>query len=862
MRLISVCFAFFIGCIAPISYAQYLPEPKEPKFVEARNVVNTIAIDGQLNEADWQNVMPAGDFTQYEPNENTAPSFRSEVRVLYGSNALYIGAKLYDDKPNEIFRPLGRRDEFLNDDRFSVSIDSYFDKKSAYIFGVNAANVQTDGLLTESNGGGGGGNNNRGEGFDRSWDAVWDSAVRVTSEGWTIEMRIPYSMLRFNDHAEQTWGVNFRRTIGRLGEVDTWVYIPRSERFPITQYGQIKGLNNLKPRRNVQVLPYTLAQVNSYKEEGEVIKSKSLNAGADVKYGLTSHSILDLSINPDFGQVESDPAELNLTSFETVLQERRPFFLEGSQIFDYIFGGMEGGMLYTRRIGAADPDTGEEVPIIGSAKLTGQTDKGLSYGVLGSVTGADFNPDLLFTAARVKKNIGQYSKIGSGLTYYNRQSDPKSSVVGGVDWDLRLKNNVYQVNGHFTLTHVGFPQTATTTPDDNEDGFISAMRLFKLQGNTTWGGGIEFYSPEANPNAVGRLRDYDYIEAFGNFRRLINNNKPFGIFRRAQFNTFFWNRWTYSQNIGQGVGVFLFGNGQLTGFQNVNFGFNTDGLGGLDMRETRDLRVPYKAPYELNFNGGIQSDSRRQYRLQPRFNLSFQEGGGTATSFGIEGNWNIGTRLGLVGSVSYQTNHKYQAWMSNEVFTPIVNGWGINTNTDGLEIADLKKSDFQAFNDGNVLTSALAKVQPYEGTTNRYYMPIFGIRERESLEMVLRTNVTFTPKISFQLFSQLFVARGQYSDTKILTGPESLISLPNYPKRHDFRFNNFQSNAVFRWEYRPGSVFYLVWSQSRGDEIFEADFHPQTPSPYLDDTASLIQNTFGIFPNNAILMKFNYLLMR
>lgn len=817
----------------------------EPRTLTTKRTHDAIRVDADLDEAAWQTVQPAGDFFQIEPVEGAKPTYKTEVRILYGEDAIYVGAMLFDAEPQKIFKPLGRRDEQMTTDAFSFAVDSYFDQKTAYIFTVNPANIQSDGIFTENQGG-------RGDGLDRSWDAVWTSATRITAQGWQVEMRIPYAMLRFSNTPKQTWGINFRRTVARLSEVNSWIFISKSMRSIIAHYGHLEGLNDIQPRKNIQISPYTLAQMDQYPDEHNArVTAFTPKAGMDVKVGLSSNAILDVSLKPDFGQVEADPAELNLTTYETVLQEKRPFFTEGAQIFDYIFGGMEGGMLYTRRIGSY-------YPVIASAKLTGRTHSGFSYGAISSLTGNGFDPMEVYTASRVKKELGKLSRIGGGLTYYRDQSTNMQNTVGGIDWDIRFRNNMYQFNGHTTLTHVNDPSGDL----DEGLGFLTATRLFKIQGFTQWGGGFEVYSPKAYPQAVGRLRERDYMEAFANFRRLFHNNQPFGPFQRAQFNTFFWHRWSYSHPVRLGLGWFMNANFMLKSYRRFWVGSDVDEIGGYNVRETRDLDEPIKLPGTLNLNAGGESDSRKHYLIRPNFKLGFQKGGGYTARTNIEANWNVSDRFAIAGSLGADQSRNMLSWVSNELFNyQWGNGWGIN-NLDVADDTDFSNTTFLPFNAFQSFEQVFAHRPLYEGQERTYYTSIFGKRDRNSMDGSLRMNLTFTPQLSLQTYAQLFLARGGYHDMQILQDRETLTAFPNYPKRHDFEIHSFQSNVVLRWEYRPSSVVYFVWSQSRGDSIFERNFMPNTPSPATLTAGELLRNTFSGLPTQAFLVKINYLLLK
>ena len=374
---------------------------QEKQVIKATHTDQAMSIDGYLEEPAWGEAEVIHYFVQREPAEGSNASKQTKVRILFGADNLYVGAVMYDS-PDDVENVLGRRDEFNRADWLLVSFDSYFNRRTAYTFAVNAAGVQLDGQqgripTTVTSG------INRIEGLDTSWDAIWFSSVRITEEGWIAELRIPYSMLRFPGVEEQTWGLHITRRIPRLGEVTEWPFIARTERTNlVARYGQIEGIKNLEPRRNLQFRPYLLSGIDIYENPISPGKAKydtRLDMGGDVKVGLGPNIMLDATINPDFGQVEADPAVLNLTAFETLYTEKRPFFVEGAEIFQFGIG--RSSLFYTRRIGARDP-------ILGAAKVSGRSAGGLSFGLLGTSAGHDFTLVHNYAVARASQQVGAF----------------------------------------------------------------------------------------------------------------------------------------------------------------------------------------------------------------------------------------------------------------------------------------------------------------------------------------------------------------------------------------------------------------------------------------------------------------------
>ena len=811
-----------------------------PRTLSAYPVTGTISTDGRLDEPEWESASHATGFVQYEPNEGAEPSQQTEVHVLYGDNALYVGAILYDDEPDRIMRTMGRRDEMSQSDWFIISIDSYFDRKTAYNFGVNAAGVQADGIVTT------GFFRFQGFPFDTSWDAVWTSAVHVSNKGWVVEMRIPYSMLRFPEADIQQWGINFRRMIPRSGEILDWVLIPRASRGAgtVAQYGILDGLQNIRPRRNVQVIPYTRSQVMT--EEGDPGKLRSerdLAVGGDLKIGLSTNVTLDATINPDFGQVEADPAELNLTAFETFFPERRPFFTEGIQIFNFRLD-FRDALLYTRRIGA-------HAPIIGASKLSGRTSRGLSFGILGAATGESLDPSRYYGVARLQQQIGNLSSIGGMLTAFEDVGN-RRSFTGGIDWDLRLLDNQYRIDGVASFSR---RNALTSIPDEN--GFTVFAGFGKTQGIWNYSTGVMVMSDAYNPNDIGQLRRNNYINFDGRVEHQINGGRPFGPFRRASFDLFASNDISYREQLNQGLGFNLHSDWQTHGFQEIRLEGRSDYIfGGFDIYETRGLS-PRSKPQEATLEVSVESDSRRTWQIQPGIEYGWFGDGGFEVGFGIETDWNVSSRLRLSVETQYSREKGVTDWASNEAFENVGSEWSIGEESG----EPTSETIFRSFDDRGHLDTILGSMDPYSAP-GRYYAPVYGERGTHSLDTTIRGNFILSPILSIQFYGQIFTARGQYQNFTILQDRDTLVELPSYPKTHDFAFTSFQTNTVLRWEYRPGSTLYLVWTQSRWGRANIDMFDLTGRSPYDQRLTDQISDTFDPFPTNVFLIKISYNFMR
>lgn len=803
-------------------------DPPERRALRAHPVDDAVALDGRLDEPAWRQAPVADGFRQYVPDEGAAPSLPTEVRVLYGDDALYVGATLHDDQPDRILQTLGRRDAFNQADWFQVSIDSHDGGKMAYTFAVNAAGVQVDGITTGW--------------LDTSWDAVWASEARVGPDGWTVEMRIPYAMLRFPEADVQAWGINFRRTIPRFGETDEWVLIPRSERGGgiVSRFGQLNGLRRLDAGRSLQVRPYSVGRAGFVTEDDVRQRSGSVDAGADVKLGLTPSFTLDATFNPDFGQVENDPAVLNLSAFETYFPERRPFFVEGADIFSFGLDGA-GELLYTRRIGA-------DAPIVTASKLSGRTEDGLSVGVMGALTGTAADPEQAFGAARLRQDVRRHSSVGAMLTGY-RGLDATSGALG-TDWDVRFGGNRYRVGGFASVSHRAPDQDATST------GVAFATGFNRLQGLWRYDAGVQFYGPTFEADDYGRVRRNDFYRIRGGVRRELNGGEPFGPFQRGSAHLTGGQSVTYRDGLSTGAGFYGGVSFDTRRFQYLSWSFSSDYLfGGYDPFDTRGLG-PRARPTEYGTSLRFGTDDRRPWRLVPSAGVSGDADGALGRRVNLYASWNASERLNLSGEVGYDWNDDRRSWASNETFVETAGAWAVGA--DGLQPGEIEPGALTPV-DGD-LSPLFAPLTPYEAEAGVYYASIFGRRDTRTAEMSLRSNVTFTPDLSLQVFGQVYLARGHYDRFELLQDPDTWAPLDAYPNDHDFAFNSLQTNVVLRWEYRPGSTLYVVWSHAR-DQYLDADLPGLDASPYDVRPADQLFDTFRLVPDNVFVVKLNYLFL-
>ena len=471
-----------------------LPHSEAP-VVRAARVSSSIQINGMPDEAAWAAATPMTSFTQIDPNEGEPVSQPTDVRFLYDDDALYIGGRFYDSGP--IMTRLARRDAGVSDsDLFTVSIDSYHDHQTSYRFTTNPSGLKRDATVTSGGRGDGG--------SDSSWDPVWDVVSAITEEGWFTEMRIPFSQLRFSPDNEMLWGIQVERNIRRNEERAVFSFTPKLERGGVARYGHLTGIRSIGGGQKLEVLPYVgMSAEYIYQEPSSQVEFDNpfrsgsdyfSRAGVDLKYRLGSNLTLDAAANPDFGQVEVDPAVINLTAFETRFQERRPFFVEGAEIFRYGRGGPTGStgrapqILYSRRIGrrpqgsvsstAVFSDAPVSTTILGAAKITGKVGDGWSVGLIDAVTGREFapyvdaagvegrsvvEPTTNYLAGRLRRDThAGETQVGIIATAVNRDiGDPalagrlrSAAYVTGIDLVHEWADRSWRTNSAFATSYI------------------------------------------------------------------------------------------------------------------------------------------------------------------------------------------------------------------------------------------------------------------------------------------------------------------------------------------------------------------------------------------------------------------------
>jgi hypothetical protein len=781
--------------------------------VTAVRVETPPVIDGRMRDSVWARALPAAELLQRDPVEGAPASERSEFRLLYDGEALYVGCMFYDARPERITGRLTRRDDEIESDRASLRLDTFHDHQTGYEFTFNAAGVKVDILQYDD-----------GEREDASWDPVWELKTALTDSGWCAELKIPFGILRYpvlaDDTTEHTWGVNFRRWIHRLNESDWWAFTPKSESGNLSRYGHLVGLRGLPPPRRAEFLPFLLGRRiwAPATEEQWARDGMTLNGGLDMKFGISNNFVVDATVNPDFGQVEADPAVLNLSTFETFYPEKRPFFIEGTQILKFTtFGDGEAGpgLFYSRRIGralsAGDVDVPEGgsvvslpdvVTILGAAKVTGKTNGGLSVGVLEAVTsreyavvadssGARFErlvvPRANYSLFRLKQDVLEGSNVGLIGTAVARESW-RPAFTGGLDWNLKLARQQYVVDGFLAGS------STTSEAGDPLQGSSGRFRFARTAAvHWLWSVSGDYTSRGYNINDLGYFRRPNDYGGFAELR--YKEDVPSPPVYSYDVTGRFHERWNFDgANLNREAEIDL--DMTFTTWWEGSISASAE-YGKYDDRESRGNGL-YARPHEYRVRAGAQSDAR----------------GTLATSVAVEYGWNTGGASAL--SAEAELELRPTSWSSLE-----------------LELGTERVDRLEAW---------VENVEEAGETVS-----VFGDRWTRELNLTLRGTVTFTPELTLQIYGQQFVGKGHYEHFRRLVQPDLLTPHP-YAGQPDFNSRTFLSNVVLRWEYLPGSTLYLVWSQSR--DVSSGD--------YFTTLREDIRSTYAHSPSNILLVKISY----
>ena len=846
----------------------------------ARIAGSDIVLDGVLSEPGWSTVPASAELTQREPNEGAPATERTEVRVLYDDDALYVGARLYDREPDSIMAQLARRDRGASADRFIVFLDSYHDRRSGFFFGINAAGTLYDGTLFNDD-------------WDSdTWDGVWEGTATRDSLGWTAEMRIPYSQLRFQRQKSHLWGINFKREIARRSERSYLVCTPSNGSGFVSRFADLVGIEEVSPPPRLEILPYLTARAEylSHESDDPFNDGSRLAAGGggDLKLGIGSNLTLDATVNPDFGQVEVDPAVVNLSDVETFFDERRPFFVEGASIFEYGYGGANDfwgfnwanpSFLYSRRIGrtpqAELPDDMDysSVPngtnIIGAAKLSGKIGN-WSIGALNAVTSREHarfalsgqswqqevEPLTYYGVYRAQKEMaaGRHGLGFIGTLTARSFDEPQlrdeinsNAAAAGLDgWTTLDRNGVWVVSGWAGMSRIGGTTSRLSALQEGSvhyfqrpdagylgvdstatalAGYAGRVSLNKQKGNWMFNSAVGLVDPRFNVNDLGFQFRGDQI----NSHVMVGHKwtQPGRLVRSWRVNLAGFRSYNYGGDL-TWTGLFLTGLYELNNFATGRWfvAYNPETLS--DRRTRGGPLMVNQRGVEWDFQLDSDPNKRWIYGVGLHGN-HYRRGWEQSWSARAALEWKPGARLSL--RVEPQLERSRTSSQYVDTFED-----GLATNTFG----------------------------------NRY---VFADLDQTTLSASVRLNWIFTPRLSLEMYAQPLISSGRYAGFKELARPRSYEfnlypdpAATSDPDRiivdpdgdgpaagqevddPNFSLASLRGNAVLRWEYSAGSTLFLVWTQNRSDSESVGTFR----------TGRGIDRLFGAAADNIFLVKVSY----
>jgi hypothetical protein len=830
---------------APCAATAQAPDGDRKQAMALRVPDGTIRLDGRLDEEVWLHAVAVTDFAQKEPTEGAAPSDPTDVRLVFDGDGLYIGARMSSASAPDIQAPLARRDSVGQAEYILVILDTYLDRRTAAAFGVTASGVRIDRAHPRDSE----------DGFDSGFDPVWEAEVSRIEGGWTAELWIPFSQLRFNRENEQTWGLNISRFRPNLQEEDYWVMVPRTESVFISRFGNLRGIEGIRPTRRIELLPYMAsgASIDGSRnlanpfDDGRNLTGR---VGVDMKLGLGPNLTLEATVNPDFGQVEADPAEVNLTAFATRFPEKRPFFLEGSQLFSI----NHPNFYYSRRIGARPTGTAtgdfvdypQDATILAAAKITGRLQSKTAIGVQTAVTGEEHArvaglgvpgtleipvaPRAYYGLGRVRQEFGTLgSTYGFLVNTMHRDladGDPlanllsRNALAAAGDTLMRFKGGEYELRAVFGGSLVtGTPEAITRVqrtsshyaqrPDRTYsplDPTLTSLGGWSLQTNFErtsgrhwlWGVNTKADSENFETNDIANLNGADGVIIGSNIR--YRETRPGRIFR------------AYTIGLNQSNDStlrFLRQAGSLRPSVNLTWAnFWTTSWSVTRNLPTQSVSLTRGGPlmagpaaWSTSFN--IANRSTSQTRWSGSATVSEDEEGGSITR--------------VSGSFSFRPGPRWQ----------LSAGPSVERHTDTQQY---------------VTTMSGGRHEIYD---TRY---IFAFIERSTVATEFRMSLTLKPDVNLDVYAEPFAASGHYYDygelllpggierlkygtngtglvvnpdgSQTVTAGSSTFNLRN----RDFNTLSFRSNVVLRWEWRPGSTLYLVWQQDRSETETLGDY--------------------------------------
>jgi hypothetical protein len=830
------------------SGSRTVPAPTDTSATATRAEVAP-TIDAKEDDAVWKAAPVISRFKQWRPTEGKEARFKTEAKIAYDASNLYFLVRAFDPHPDSILKLLERRDSYTSSDMIWLFIDSYYDRRTGYEFGVNAAGVKTDAAIYND------GNE------DFAWDGVWDVATRVDSLGWIAEYRIPLSQMRYGRERSHRFGIIIDRNVYRHAERYSWPLLRQSRPGFVSQFGSLYGLDDLVAPRRLEAIPYVVTK-NATEIVNNAFEQKSRVAvGGDVKYRVAPNLTLDATINPDFGQVEADPAVLNLSAYESFFDERRPFFVAGRGLFDFRVNCSEvncsgEGLFYSRRIGRTPQLAGiygDTVPlkpttIISAAKLIGRLPSGLTLGVLDAVTkkvtnpgDTTYEPMTNFAVVRTTQDFRKgNSTIGAMLTGVNRRLDEWSSpylasraYAGAVDFRHRFFKNEYQISGSLDASRVQASRSAMLSIQ--RSGVHNFQRPdADLPLDTT----RTVLTGDAEELKLGKVGGQHLMFETSYLRRAPGFEvNDLGFLRRADQQS--WNTW----------------------------------VGWFDRKQAH-----FYNRFQLNNNWWQYwtSDGLPQERA---YNMN--------THITLKNNWGLhmGGTLGQLGKTyddraarggpAVRQDHYIAPWMfiNGDDRKPIVTYMGVNYfRGDGGRSSSINLSPEIDYKVLGKFSSVLAVNWSHNITDNQFYGRFndalgqhytFAHLDQHTISVTGRFNYTFTPDISLQTYLQPFVSKGTYTNVRQLS---STPRADDYEDRYapfdnpgvtstpgGFNFKQLQSNVVFRWEYKPGSTLFAVWNSGRQGFL---------PREGTQNFRGDVTDLFDLHPANTFLLKVSYWLNR
>jgi hypothetical protein len=780
-------------------------EFKRDKVLRAHRTSMPPRVDGVLDDDVWAIAEVAEGFVQWDPDNGAPMTERTRVQVAYDDRFLYVALRCDDRTPDRIVGGLGRRDEAPPSDMVAIGFDPRHDHQTGYVFMTNPSGVQTD--LTFYND----------DNSDRDFDAVWEVRTGTTAEGWVAEYRIPFSQMRFTASPEpgQVWGFGPRRTVQRLSESGEWTARPRGERGIVSRWGHLVFESAVEPPRRIEWQPYVRAGATHVPAAG---RDLSGGAGLDLRVGIGSSATLSATVNPDFGQVEQDPAVLNLTVFETFFPEKRAFFLEDSRTFVPPYGIFQ--LFHSRRIGRrparlglpdgdTEIDRPDQTTILGAVKLTGKR-SGWTYGALSALTapehatveGADrlrhdrlIEPTTSYNVARVQRDVRRTtSNVGLIATSVLRSDDLDAFAAGG-DFNMRWDRNRVTLNGHWV---------GTRAPIDNrlQSGFGGVSNLNVSRKHAGMFAHVDHFSPKFRVDDLGFFRSRpDRTSVEGGF--VVEQPDPWKIFRNVGFNMFTAHAWNGDRDpLAHIVGANFFT--QFRTYWVLEMGGNRE-FETLDDLDTRG-GPPIVTPARVNAFMFAASDNRKSWRLFLGGDMQRTDAGGWNARFGPGLNLKPSGRLQASISTNYIAGTDVAQWIRNEDVT-------------GDAVDD----------------------------------HVYGRLHRRVIDLTVRSTYAIHRDLTVQMFLQPFVAVGDYSDIRRLARPRSFLFEPvTLPDNPDFSNRSLRGNIVLRWEYVRGSTLFVAWNMATSDASRPGEFRA------LRD----LGDAFRADGTHAVMIKLTYWLSR